>query len=70
VLAPVVVGSPVPDIAGAWQAMIGTIRNMGRPGVVPCAVSAVDTALWDLKGRLLGLPVCRLLGMVRDAVPV
>jgi L-alanine-DL-glutamate epimerase-like enolase superfamily enzyme len=30
----------------------------------------VDTALWDLKARLLGLPLHRLLGAVREAVPV
>jgi L-alanine-DL-glutamate epimerase-like enolase superfamily enzyme len=34
------------------------------------AVSAVDTALWDLKARLLGLPLHRLLGSVRSEVPV
>jgi L-alanine-DL-glutamate epimerase-like enolase superfamily enzyme len=34
------------------------------------AVSAVDVALWDLKARLLGRPLHRLLGAVRDSVPV
>ena len=34
------------------------------------AISAVDVALWDLKARLLGVPVARLLGQCRDAVPV
>jgi L-alanine-DL-glutamate epimerase-like enolase superfamily enzyme len=34
------------------------------------AISAVDTALWDLKARLLGLPLHRLLGAVRPEVPV
>jgi L-alanine-DL-glutamate epimerase-like enolase superfamily enzyme len=69
-LAPVVTGSPVADVPGAAQAMIRATRNEGRPGVVSSAISAVETALWDLKGRLLGLPVCRLLGLARDAVPV
>ena len=32
------------------------VRNLGRPGVASMAISAVDAALWDLKGRLLGLP--------------
>jgi L-alanine-DL-glutamate epimerase-like enolase superfamily enzyme len=50
--------------------MVRAIRNLGRPGVVSTAISAVETALWDLKGRVLGVPVCRLLGMARDAVPV
>ena len=34
------------------------------------AISAVDVALWDLKARLLDLPLHRLLGAARDAVPV
>ncbi len=34
------------------------------------AIAAVDVALWDLKARLLGLPLCQLLGMARDRVPV
>lgn len=34
------------------------------------AISAVDVALWDLKAKLLGLPLHRLLGAVRDRDPV
>jgi L-alanine-DL-glutamate epimerase-like enolase superfamily enzyme len=34
------------------------------------AISAVDSALWDLKARLLGLPLVRLLGAVRDSIPI
>src|SRR5690606_14350645 len=34
------------------------------------AISAVDAALWDLKARLLGLPLVTLLGAVRETVPV
>jgi hypothetical protein len=34
------------------------------------AISAVDVALWDLKARILGLPLHHLLGAVRDSVPV
>ena len=69
-LAGVVRGRPVTDIAGSWEAMVRACRNLGRPGIVSCAISAVDTALWDLKGKLLELPVSRLLGTVRDAVPI
>ncbi len=70
VLAGEAVGQPVLDVADSWQAMVRATRNLGRPGLVSCAVSAADTALWDLKGKLLDLPVCRLLGVVRDEVPV
>ncbi len=69
-LADAVRGRPVLDVTGAWEAMVRTTRNLGRPGLVSCAISAVDTALWDLKGKLLQTPVCRLLGVVHDAVPV
>ena len=34
----------------------------GRKGVAMMAISAVDCAMWDLKGRMLGQPVVRLLG--------
>ncbi|RSM85271.1 mandelate racemase [Kibdelosporangium aridum] len=53
-----------------WHAMQRAIRNLGRPGLVSCAMSALDTALWDLSARLAGLPLSRLLGQVRDEVDV
>ena len=54
----------------AWAAMQSAIRNAGRPGVGAMAVSAVDNALWDLKARLLDLPLAALLPRFRDAVPI
>jgi len=44
-----------------WQ----KIRNLGRPGICSMGISAVDCALWDLKAKLLGLPLVSLLGQVR-----
>jgi L-alanine-DL-glutamate epimerase-like enolase superfamily enzyme len=46
------------------------VRNIGRGGIAATAISAVDIALWDLKARLLGLPVTSLLGRARQDVPV
>jgi L-alanine-DL-glutamate epimerase-like enolase superfamily enzyme len=69
-LAAAVTGRDVHDIGAAWQAMVRAVRNLGRPGLVSCAISAVDTALWDLKGILLGLPVATLLGKTRAQAPV
>ena len=69
-LADVVTGRSALDVTGGYHAMVDAVRNAGRPGVVSMAVSAVDTALWDLKARLLGLPLHRLLGAVRSEVPV
>jgi L-alanine-DL-glutamate epimerase-like enolase superfamily enzyme len=69
-LAAAVTGHSVLDTGAAWQSMVRAVRNLGRPGLVSYAISAVDTALWDLKATLLGLPVSRLLGAARDEVPV
>ena len=56
-LAGVVEGRAAFDIGAAWRAMIVAIRNLGRPGIPSMAVAAVDNALWDLKGALLGTAV-------------
>ncbi len=54
----------------AYYRMRHAVRNLGRSGLAACAISAVDAALWDLKARLLQLPLVFLLGAVRHAVPV
>ncbi|MGI8682686.1 MAG: enolase C-terminal domain-like protein [Mycobacteriales bacterium] len=69
-LAGVVVGRPALDVPGSSAAMVRAVRNLGRPGITATAISAVDLALWDLKARLLDLPLCRLLGQVHTDVPV
>ena len=69
-LAGVVRWRPAPAVTESFDAMVKAVRNMGRPGVAGCAISAVDLALWDLKARILGLPLHHLLGPVRAQVPV
>src|SRR5487761_1306686 len=69
-LAGAVRGRSAFDTGGANEAMARAGRNVGRGGVAATAISAVDVALWDLKARLLGLPVADLLGRVRQQVPV
>lgn len=70
VLASAVRGKDVLDVPAAWQAMQETIRNLGRPGLVSCAMSAVEIALRDAAARCLGVPLCRLLGRAHDGVAV
>jgi L-alanine-DL-glutamate epimerase-like enolase superfamily enzyme len=69
-LAAIVQGRDAMAPQASWTAMVGAIRNLGRPGISSMAIAAVDLALWDLKARLLGLPLCSLLGMARDRVPI
>ena len=64
-----VAGVDAMDIPAAWTAASAALRNAGRPGVGAAALSALDAALWDLKGRLTGTAVVRLLGAARDSVP-
>jgi L-alanine-DL-glutamate epimerase-like enolase superfamily enzyme len=41
----------------------------GPGGVVALAISAIDIALWDIRGKAFGVPLARLLGASRDRVP-
>lgn len=69
-LAGIITGRDAYDVQGAWITMARAIRNLGRPGLASMAISAVDISLWDLKAKLLCLPLAKLLGMVRDGIPV
>ncbi len=69
-LAPTLAQKDAWNISAAHQCMRRQVRNVGASGIAATAISAVDVALWDLKARLLDLPLARLLGMRRSAVPV
>lgn len=69
-LCEVVAGTRVEQVGAAWHAMVRAVRNVGRPGIAACAIAAVDIALWDLRARCVGQPLCQLLCPVRDAVPI
>ena len=69
-LFPIVEGRNPLDIPAAFQAMLVAVRNLGRPGIASMAISAIDVALWDLKGKLLGASLADLLGAARPTVPV
>jgi L-alanine-DL-glutamate epimerase-like enolase superfamily enzyme len=69
-LAPLITGRDPMNVGETWTAMVRAVRNDPRQGVAGYAISAVDVALWDLKARLLELPLHRLLGAVREEVPI
>lgn len=69
-LAGVVVGRDALRPTASWVAMQHQVRNLGKPGLVATAISAVDIALWDLYARLVGLPLSIAVGTVHDAVPI
>jgi L-alanine-DL-glutamate epimerase-like enolase superfamily enzyme len=57
-------------VGEAWESGAAALRNAGRPGLGFMALAAVDVALWDLKARLLGLPLVDVLDRAHDGVPV
>jgi L-alanine-DL-glutamate epimerase-like enolase superfamily enzyme len=69
-LRPLVIGCDAMSINGIWVELCQAVRNLGRAGIAATAISAIDAALWDLKARLLGLPLVTLLGSVRRSVPI
>src|ERR1043165_4009096 len=69
-LAKLVQGRDAMGIPACWEAMVAGTRNLGRPEIVSMAISAVDTALCDLKSRLLNVPLVTLLGAARGGVPI
>ncbi len=66
----VVVGANAFAHGAIWSNMVAKIRNLGREGITAMAISAVDIALWDLRGKLLDMPVAALLGPAREHVPI
>ena len=55
-------GLPVMATEKCYDIMIRSSASYGNQGLTSFAISAVDLALWDLKGKLLGRPVYELIG--------
>lgn len=68
-LKPVLLGEDPRDIQRLWHKMYRTTFRYGRRGLVLAAMSSIDIALWDLLGKVCGLPVYKLAGGCRDRIP-
>lgn len=69
-LAPLVVGEDPLDHERLAARVGWRLQGVGRRGLVMQAYSAVDLALWDLKGKAANLPLYKLLGGARESAPV
>lgn len=67
---PILVGQAVDDIPMLWQRMDTSGTFWGRVGLGQIVLCGIESALWDLKGKLENKPVCELLGGVKhDTLP-
>jgi L-alanine-DL-glutamate epimerase-like enolase superfamily enzyme len=69
-MAPKLIGRSPLETEVIWQEFFHYLRGVGRKGLMFCALSAVDIALWDLKGKIVNLPLYKLLGGNKTKVPV
>lgn len=69
-ITPRLIGRDPFDTEVLWQESFHYLRGIGRKGLTFAALSAIDIALWDIKGKTLGLPLHRLFGGGRTQVPV
>ena len=70
ILQPYLLGQDPLDNERLWESMFYGTQQFGRKGIVVRGISAVDIALWDIKGQAAGLPLHKLLGGYRDQVEV
>src|ERR1700744_3074497 len=69
-LAELLDGEDASDIGLLWLRMQRRVRNLGRDGIAATAISALACALWDLHAKRLNVSLAKLLGQVRDRIPV
>jgi len=65
-LAPFLIGQEAGAVEALYEAMQWHVHYVGRGGVASFAISAVDIALWDLRGKSAGLPLWRMAGGASD----
>ncbi len=69
-LFPILQSKSIFSISALWSEMNAAVRNAGRRGIASSAIAAVEIALWDLKAKLLKLALVKLLGGIREKIPV
>ncbi len=70
-LKPLLIGADPMDTEYLWESMYRRTLTFGRKGIGMTAISAVDLALWDAKGKILKQPVFKLLGgRTKSKIPV
>ncbi|HVA86221.1 MAG TPA: mandelate racemase/muconate lactonizing enzyme family protein [Candidatus Saccharimonadales bacterium] len=69
-LAPLLIGRDPAMVEQLWHLQYDRNLTIGGQGIFMRALSAVDIALWDIKGQVAGQPVWTLLGGARERVPV
>ncbi len=69
-IAPLLVGENPLNIEKLWKKVFYTCVQHGRSGIVISALSGIDIALWDILGKVSGLPVYQLLGGFKRSTPV
>ncbi|HZS92038.1 MAG TPA: mandelate racemase/muconate lactonizing enzyme family protein [Chloroflexota bacterium] len=68
-LAEMLIGADPLQPEAIWQRLYTMSKMTGRRGAAICALGAIDVALWDIKGKALGVPVHTLLGgAVKEAI--
>ena len=64
-----VIGRDILAYEDCWNAMYIQTRSSGRKGLALLAMSAIDIAIWDARGKVLGQPVYKLLGGTKRKIP-
>ena len=68
--APRIAGRDPLDVELLWKEMCAYAYWFGVEGIAAFAISAIDMALWDLKGKILGQPIARVLGgQLKTTIP-
>ncbi len=66
---PYLIGEDPVNVERIWERMY-LPKIFGRKGLATRAISAVDIALWDIRGKVMNLPLYKMLGGYRNEVPV